>query len=189
MRFDPAGLPPATLATLLSHSATCFVDDDAKGNLKETTSGVLIDAPAERVREVIVDFASYREWAPQLTKSQVVTQKGVSSDVAFSLGFKFGIFSRSIDYSVRYHEKDKDARVTWERLSGDFPENRGHWQWVPLERGKKTAVFYAFYVDLAGLGSMVRMAMKASPQMEVAISTSTAVLMARALKARVEGSS
>ena len=185
MPADLADLPAATLTSLLSHSAACFVDEDAGGKLVETTSGVLIDAPPEKIREVVSDFARYREWVPQLTKSDVLATKHGATDVAFALSFKFGIFSRTIDYSVRY--KVKDDAISWDRLSGDFPENHGHWSWVALERGKKTAVFYAFHVDLAGLGSVVKMALKASPQMEVAISTSTAVLMARALKARVEG--
>ena len=78
-------------------------------------------------------------------------------------------------------------RVEWERLDGDFEETYGAWSWIPLERGKRTAVFYSFYVDLAGTGSMVKLALKASPQMEVAISTSTAILVARSFKAKVEG--
>ncbi|HVO30285.1 MAG TPA: SRPBCC family protein [bacterium] len=184
MPFDPSDISAPALASILSHSATCFVDEDDKGRLHETTSGVLIDASPEKVRAVITDYARYREWAPQLTKSEVLGHKSGATDVAFSLGFRFALFSRSIDYSLRYREKGE--KVAWEQVSGDFPENRGSWHWIPLERGKKTAAFYAFYVDLAGLGSMVKMALKASPQMEVAISTSTAVLMARALKARVE---
>lgn len=184
MAFDPSELSPSTLASILSHSATCFVDEDSAGRLHETTAGVLIDASPDRVREVILDFERYREWAPQLTRSEIVAEKHGATDVAFSLGFRFAVFSKSIAYTIRYREKGE--RVSWERVSGDFPENRGSWHWVPLERGKKTAAFYGFYVDLAGLGSMVKMALKASPQMEVAISTSTAVLMARALKARVE---
>lgn len=184
MAFDPTEISAPTLASILSHSATCFVDEDEKGRLHETTAGVLIEASPDKVREVITDYARYREWAPQLTRSEILSQKAGATDVAFSLGFRFSVFSRSIDYALRY--KEKESRVVWDRVSGDFPENRGSWHWVSLERGKKTAAFYAFYVDLAGMGSMVKMALKASPQMEVAISTSTAVLMARALKARVE---
>jgi ribosome-associated toxin RatA of RatAB toxin-antitoxin module len=137
------------------------------------------------VRDVLTDFESYSKWLPQLTRSKIVAEKGTTTDVEFTLSFRFAVFSKSLDYGLRYKAKGDD-RIEWERLSGDFTENRGSWSWVPIGK-KRTAVFYEFYVDLAsGLGSMVRMAMKASPQMEVAIATSTAVLIARAVKARVE---
>lgn len=186
MAFDPSDLSAATLQSILTHSAACFVDEDESGRVIETTAGALVDASPDAVGRVITDYAAYAQWAPQLTKSKIVSEKGGATEVEFALGFRFAVFSKSIDYTVRYREKGH--RVIWENVSGDFPENRGAWVWSPLERGKKTAVFYTFYVDLAGLGSMVKMALKASPQMEVAISTSTAVLMARALKARVEKS-
>ena len=185
MAFDPTGLPAATLSSLLDAGTWVLVEDGKDGALERTTAGALIDAPPAMVREVLADFEAYREWMPQLTKSSIVASKGSTTDVAFTLSFRFSVFSKSIDYTVRYKPKGDD-RVEWERVAGDFEENHGAWSLVSLERGKKTAVFYSFYVDISGLGAMVKMALKASPQMETAIATSTAVLVARALRSRVE---
>lgn len=185
MAFDPSALPAATLASLLDAGNWVLVEEKKDGTLARTTSAVLVDATPAQVREVLEDFESYREWMPQLTKSDVVARKGTSTDVAFTLSFRFSVFSKSLDYTVRYKPKGDD-RIEWERVAGDFDENHGTWTLVPLERGKKTAVFYGFFVDLSGLGTMVKMALKASPQMEIAIATSTAVLVARALKTRSE---
>ena len=182
--FDPSELPPSTLASLLGAGSWVLVED-AKGKLSRTTAGTLIDAPPDEVRGVIEDFAGYKSWMPQLVKSEVVSKKGNAVDAAFTLAFKFSLFSKSLDYTVRYKHKG-DSRLEWERVSGDFEENHGAWTWIPLDRGKRTAAFYSFYVDLAGTGSMVKLALKASPQMEVAISSSTAILVARSLKTRVE---
>lgn len=185
MAFDPSELPPATLSTLLDAGSWVLVEDD-KGKLSRTTAGTLVEAPPDAVRAAIDDFAAYKEWMPQLVKSEVVGKKGKSAEVAFTVSFRFSVFSKSLDYTVRYTPKG-DSRVEWERVSGDFDENYGAWTVVPLDRGKRTAVFYSFYVDLAGTGSMVKLALKASPQMEVAIASSTAILVARSLKQRVEG--
>ncbi len=186
MSFDPSSLPGATLEKLLSAGSFVLVDEDKDGKLRSTISASLVEASPAQVREVLTDFASYSAWLPQVTRSEIVNEKGAVTDVEFTLSFRFAVFSKSLDYGLRYKPKGDD-RIEWHRLSGDFEDNRGAWSWVPLEHKKRTAVFYEFYVDLAsGLGSMVRMAMKASPQMEVAIATSTAVLIARAVKARVE---
>lgn len=186
MPFDPSSLPGATLEKLLSAGTFVLVDEDRDGGLRSTVSAALVDASPAKVREVLTDFESYAKWLPQLTRSKVIAEKGTTTDVEFTLSFRFSVFSKSLDYGLRYKAKGDD-RIEWDRLSGDFTENRGSWSWVPIERGKRTAVFYEFYVDIAsGLGSMVRMALKASPQMEVAIATSTAVLIARAVKTRVE---
>ena len=184
MAFDPSELPAGTLSTLLEAGSWVLVEE-TKGKLARTTAGTLIDASPDDVRAAIEDFASYKEWMPQLVKSDVVTKKGKTADVAFTVSFRFGLFSKSLDYTVRYAPKG-DTRLEWERVSGDFDENHGAWTWISLDRGKRTAVFYSFYVDLAGTGSMVKLALKASPQMEVAIATSTAILVARSLKSRVE---
>lgn len=185
MAFDPTDLAPATLAHLLEAGSFVLVEDE-KGKLVRTTSGILVDAPPEECRAVIEDYAGYKDWMPQLTRSQVLAKKGNTVDVAFTLSFRFSVFSKNLDYTLRYKPKG-DLRIDWERLDGEFEETYGAWSWIPLERGKRTAVFYSFYVDLAGAGSMVKMALKASPPMEVAISTSTAILVARSFKAKVEG--
>lgn len=182
--FDPSELPAATLSTLLEAGSWVLVEDE-KGALKRTTSGVLVDAPPAAVRELLEDYAGYKSWMPQLTKSDVVATKGGATDVAFTLSFRFSVVSKSLDYTLRYKSKG-DSRIEWDRVSGDFETSHGAWTWVPLDRGKRTAVFYSFYVDLSGLGAMVKMALKASPQMEVAIATSTAILVAKALKAKAE---
>lgn len=185
MPFDPTDLAPAALAALLDAGSFVLVEDE-KGKLVRTTSGILVDAPPDECRAVIEDYGGYKTWMPQLTRSEVVAKKGGTAEVAFTLSFKFSVFSKNLDYTLRYKPKG-DSRIEWERLSGEFEETYGAWSWIPLERGKRTAVFYSFYVDLAGAGSMVKLALKASPQMEVAISTSTAILVARSFKTKVEG--
>ena len=184
MAFDPGSLPPAALASLLAAGTFVLVEDEG-GHLSSTTGGAVIEAGPGAVRQVLEDFARYREWVPQLTRSEVLGKKGGATDVGFTLSFRFAVFSKNVNYSIRYKRKSED-RLEWERLDGDLEENRGAWSLVSLDRGRRTAAFYSFYVDLSGLGSMVKMALKASPQMEVAIASSTAVLVTRALKARVE---
>ncbi len=185
MPFDPADLPPASLASLLADGSFVRIEDGRDGRHRDTTSAALIDAPPEKVRAVVTDFDRYADWVPQVTRSEVIGRRGPSTDVAFTLSFRFSVFSKSLSYSLRYRETD--TQVAWDRLSNEFTENRGTIRWIGLDRGKRTAAFYRFYFDLAGLGPVVKLALKSSPQLEVAISASTAVLMARALKSRVEG--
>ncbi len=184
MAFDPTALPAATLSALLEAGSWVLVEED-QGKLTRTTAGILVDAPPDEVKAAVSDYASYKEWMPQLTRSDVVSRKGGAAEVAFTLSFRFSVFSKSLDYTLRYKAKGDD-RIEWERVSGDFAESYGAWSWMPLDRGKRTAAFYSFYVDIGGAGAMVKMALKASPQMEVAIATSTAILVARALKAKAE---
>ena len=184
MPFDPGTLPASALQTLLESHSLVLVDEK-NGQLRETTSAILIDASPKEVEKVVRDFASYQEWMPQVSRSQVVGGKGGATDAEFTLSFRFSVFSKSVRYTLRY--KDGGEGLTWSLVSGDFSENRGAYRWLPVDKGKRTAFFYSFYVDLASMGSMIRFAFKSTPQLEVAIASSTAVVVARAIKARVEG--
>lgn len=185
MAFDPSAISASQLADLLEGRNMVLVDERKDGSLESTTSAVMIDASPARVEEVLADFDRYSEWVPQVTRSEVVAEKGKARDVALKLSFRFAVFSKSVDYVLRYTSKGPHA-MAFERVSGDFETNHGRYDWAPIEKGKRTLFFYTFYVDLGSMGTMVKMALKSTPQLEMAIASSTAVVFARAVKDRAE---
>lgn len=185
MAFDPSAISAAQLSELLDGRSMVLVDEREDGSLESTTAAVVVDAPPARVEEVLGDYARYSEWVPQVTRSEVVATKGKSTDVELKLSFRFAVFSKSVEYVLRYTSKGPHA-TTFEGVSGDFETNTGRYDWAALDKGKKTLFFYTFYVDLGSMGAMVKMALKSTPQLEMAIASSTAVVFARAVKERAE---
>ena len=63
----------------------------------------------------------------------------------------------------------------------------GAWELIPLEDGKNTAAFYSSYSDLRSLGYLMENLLQDQPVMELAIASTSAILMARTVRARMEG--
>lgn len=180
---------PDSIEKLLRQGEILIIKENEQGGrFKFVTAGVLINAPPEEVWKTITDYNHYQEFVPDCEKVEVTP--GDAEDVYFTkitIAFKFSIIKYRVRYTLRQvHQKDK-LRIDWTLMEGDLADAIGAWELIPLEGGKVTATFYSAYSDLRSLGYLVRFMFKEQPVMEMAITSSTAILMARATKVRVEG--
>ena len=88
---------------------------------EQTSSSIVVDAPAADVMAVIADFAAYPQWAKGVTVAEVresyddsdPAQRGRARQVFFALD----VSPIKDEYTLAY-EWDGDRQVTWTLVSG-----------------------------------------------------------------------
>jgi ribosome-associated toxin RatA of RatAB toxin-antitoxin module len=87
------------------------------------TQEVFIDAPIDRVYDVIVDYGRYPEFVPGIRSCRVLSGgPGRRVEYELDLGIK------RLKYVLR-HEEDRPRKVTWSLLSGELMKvSNGSWE-------------------------------------------------------------
>lgn len=94
---------------------------------------VVIDAPVERLFDVIVDYARYPEFVPGIKACRVRTV-GPPKEVEYELDLPV----KRIRYVLR-HEEVRPTRVAWSLVSGDMMKvSSGSWE-LTAEGGRTRA--------------------------------------------------
>lgn len=109
-----------------------------------STRSITIDAPPDRVLDVIADFGSYPEWADSITSAKVITNDddGRPEQVRFTLDA-----GPLKDTYVLAYDWVPDG-VSWDLVSGQM--QRGQSGRYQLDGGSgATTVTYTLSVDLA----------------------------------------
>ncbi len=108
------------------------------------TETITIAATVETVREVLLDFDQYPEWARDLKAVQVTERddEGRAAEVRY----RAAGMGRSTSYTLRY-DYDDPSRVAWVLTKGDITAKLdGHYQLNPVDLG--TQVDYELEVEL-----------------------------------------
>ena len=118
-----------------------------------------IDAPPERVRDVLLDYGNHPKWVKGLAESRVLDRGPFSMLVYQKLALPV-IDDRDYTLLVTW---GKDAGALWMRFMtandrGPKPQqgivrvslHEGSWRLEPIDGGKKTYAVYQFRLDLAG---------------------------------------
>ena len=183
--FDAADIDAAAAREIASAGQLVIVEETTDGGLAMVTGGTVIPASADKVWAQILDFESYATWMPDVAKVDILVIDPPQIDVAFQLQFKFSVISKKVNYTLRYVEEKPGLRMSWSALAGDMGTAIGSWDLVPLDDGAATLAFYSTYTDLSDIW-MVKTIIKEQPTMDVAIQTSTAVTVVKALSDRVQ---
>ena len=81
----------------------------------QTTSSIVVDAPASAVMDVIADFEAYPQWAKGVTKAEVVS--GLTGGRADQVFFALDVSPIKDEYTLAY-QWDGDRQVTWTLVEG-----------------------------------------------------------------------
>ena len=120
----------------------------------QTTSSIVVDAPASAVMAVIADFAAYPVWAKGVTTADVVStfdsgtadageHRGRASKVFFALD----VSPIKDEYTLAY-QWDGDAQVTWTLVEGKMLRALDG-AYVLREIGGSTEVTYRLALDVS----------------------------------------
>jgi uncharacterized membrane protein len=107
-----------------------------------------IEAPVERILDVLLDFEAYPQWARDLKGVQVESrdEEGRGQEVTF----RAAAMGRSTSYTLRYSYDEDPTRMSWELVRGDIARRiDGSYtlEPVPGDAGR-TRVTYDLIVDL-----------------------------------------
>lgn len=103
-----------------------------------------IDAPIERVFEVVSDFADYPSFQPEVEAAKVIKKTAKTATVAFTMNLL-----QRVNYTLKFNLKGPTS-IVWEFVEGDslFKDNSGEWRLKKLDT-KSTNVTYKISVDLS----------------------------------------
>ncbi|MFH1463156.1 MAG: SRPBCC family protein [Pseudomonadota bacterium] len=180
--LDLGRLDPATIAALSAEGPVVAMALDASGRPGLATAAVVVEAPPQAVWDAMAGFAAYPGWVPQVQAAEVRAADETGATVAFELAFDF-FLTIHVDYTLRYRRVGP-WRMEWSQVEGDFARNEGFWEIQPYGGG---SLFY--YGVLADYSSMrlLRGVLEAQPALELGLGSSSAAVVAQAVKGRVEG--
>lgn len=112
---------------------------------RETTT---VNAPLERVFEVLVDFERYPEWVGDLKQAVVVERDDQGR--ALEVEFRAAAMGRSTTYRLRYDYGGAPRRLSWWLAQGDIErELDGTYVLQPFDGDdSRTELIYELAVDL-----------------------------------------
>jgi ribosome-associated toxin RatA of RatAB toxin-antitoxin module len=118
---------------------------------EQTSSSIVVDAPAAEVMAVIADFAAYPEWAKGVTTAEVVSTcdeadpaaRGRAREVFFALD----VSPIKDEYTLSY-VWDGDRQVTWTLVEGKMLRSLDG-AYVLVETGGRTEVTYRLALDVS----------------------------------------
>jgi coenzyme Q-binding protein COQ10 len=103
---------------------------------------VIVDAPIERLYDVIVDYARYPEFVPGIRGCRVV-----STDPEKRVEYELDLGVKRLRYTLR-HVEERPRKVTWSLVSGEMMKvSNGSWELTP--DGEKTRARYSVEVRIA----------------------------------------
>jgi ribosome-associated toxin RatA of RatAB toxin-antitoxin module len=119
------------------------VSADPAGRHRSVQAAILLDAPAERIWEVMVDCDGAPEFVPGLRECRVVEQ-GDGWEV---LQHRVRISSLLPQVTYRFRATyRRPERIDFVRVSGDLDAMEGSWTLLPVDEGR-TVVRYSVYLD------------------------------------------
>ncbi|HWU22771.1 MAG TPA: SRPBCC family protein [Nocardioides sp.] len=119
---------------------------------EQTSSSIVVDAPAAKVMAVIADFAAYPRWAKGVIRAEVRSSYGPTDDAqdgrAREVFFALDVPPIKDEYTLAY-VWDGDAEVTWTLVEGKMLRSLDG-AYVLRETGSgATEVTYRLALDLA----------------------------------------
>ncbi|KAA2256550.1 SRPBCC family protein [Solihabitans fulvus] len=111
----------------------------------ESTQSIVIDAPPERIMDVVADFAAYPEWANGMKKTEVLEAgpDGRGAQVRFNLDAG----PVKDEYVLAYTWAADGLSVDWTLVKGQMQKSqKGSYRLVPS--GASTTVTYTLAVQL-----------------------------------------
>lgn len=110
------------------------------------SKSIVIKAPMDRIYGLITDYASYKDFIPEVRGVTILEQSGNTATVKYDAEI-----IKNITYTLR-HEGHPPSRLTWSFVKGEImKDNKGSWELKDLGDGT-TEVTYNIEV---GLGPLV----------------------------------
>lgn len=151
--LSPSGKPltQEERATLERGEVLVLLTEVSGSPVKKATAVTLVDAPAENVFAILLDYNSFPEYMPYCKKVELEKKEGERSWVKFELDFPWPIGDR---HYVLIMSSDREGGAfasswTYEKDSGNINDTYGSWEVLPY-KGGKSFVRYTCFTDPGG---------------------------------------
>lgn len=100
------------------------------------TRSIVIDAPMEKVFDVISSYEKYGEYLPEVKGVRTANRKGNTVDVHYEVDV-----IKRIKYAIRMTE-ERPTKLSWTFIEGEWmKDNKGSWVLEPAGEGKTKATY------------------------------------------------
>lgn len=100
------------------------------------TRTIVINAPIEKVFDVITQYERYPEFLTEVKKTRTENRKGDTVDVHYTVDVM-----KTVNYSIRVVE-ERPRRMSWSFIKGEvMKDNKGSWVLEPEGEGKTRATY------------------------------------------------
>jgi ribosome-associated toxin RatA of RatAB toxin-antitoxin module len=104
--------------------------------MAEASRSIVIDAPPEKIFQVITDYDRYAEFLPEVRRISTSDRKGNEVKVHYEIDVV-----KTIKYTLKMDEQPPH-RVQWSFVQGEFmKDNRGSWTLESAGEGKTKATY------------------------------------------------
>ncbi len=188
-------LDPAQLEKLLDGGRVGFVDRAQRPGKELAVSGVIVNAPPEKVWNILADYESYPKMINQITRVKVIEKKSDFAVVQFYMFLiKLGPVKIQTDYIQKW-KYDKPRKITIVSLDEknvkkkkynetDDPANAIIWELVPTADGKRTMLFHTTISDIAESGMVGKYLVERQPTIQIGFDLANALIQTEAVKTR-----
>ncbi len=112
---------------------------------QRATETITVDAPPQRVYDVVTDFEHYDAWVSDLKRIDVLTRDELGR--ALEVEFRAAAFGRSTTYTLHYDYSQAPDQLAWHQIEGDLTETlNGRYRFEA--DGEGTLVTYDLEVEL-----------------------------------------
>ena len=153
-------------------------------DIRFSSSMTVINAPVEKVKQVVTDFNHYHEFMPQTKWVEIISQTQDHIQAKFKLSIKIPLIRFGVKFVLDYY-LEPSGDITWTQISGDMQGNIGRYEFVPLSENK-TLLIFTFWSDIHDISFIMNLILKAQPDIELAIPVSTGALVVDSIKKRAE---
>jgi ribosome-associated toxin RatA of RatAB toxin-antitoxin module len=106
---------------------------------------IVINAPIEKVFDVITQYERYPEFLPEVKETRTVNRKGNTVDVHYKVDVM-----KTVRYSIRVTE-ERPTRMAWSFIEGEMmKDNKGSWV-LEAQGEKQTKATYTVEMALGAL--------------------------------------
>ena len=114
-----------------------------------STRQIIVNASPSECFDVVADFESYPEWAPDIKEARVLRRD--DSGVGGLVAFRAAAMGRSATYTLKYFYGSNPLRVAWRLTEGDQVRHiDGEYELAPsADDGAKTLITYSLSAELA----------------------------------------
>jgi ribosome-associated toxin RatA of RatAB toxin-antitoxin module len=180
-----ATLPGAAVAgvdaaALFGRGPVVLVEEDADGKFQRATAMIVIDAPPDRVFEVLRDMERYRQFMPKVIRSDVTPHPAGDG---FDVRLVYDIPGPDTDYTARMvvDPVKREVRGTW--LRDDL---RGSsWEWRVEAHGEGQSLLL-HSLRVKNFSPLLRQVEDDQQTVTLGVNVSSALVTVKALKRRSE---
>ncbi len=170
-----------TLTRLAEHRELALIESTPGGQCRQIVMFSVLNAPAERVWDVIMDVASYPKFIDTVTRIDIVKHAG--SQVLFDWEIDIPFFNLE---GRRMQRGTRPRFVEVRGVSGHLAGSHEAWELFPVDGGKRTLVAFYRALDTDTGGVLLKTMIDLEPSMEQGANLATGFVHLRQLKRYVE---